>query len=152
LSPLQTWQSSDPLGELSTTLQGLTAAFTPALLTDLTDVVHDVAYLLRAPTANTTKALLATASDLLNLDTVPKILAAGTALEQIITPDVINHLAQLDVDTLLEDFGKMYTIVKNAVNAYSPFITTMTSLLSEINIPPGCSSLCFETSSPMLPW
>jgi hypothetical protein len=136
LNPLQTLQSSDPLGKLSTTLQGLTTAFPPALLADLTDVVHDAAYLLRAPTTNTTKALLATASELLNLDTVPKILAAGTALGQIITPDVINHLAQLDVDTLLEDFGKMYTTVKNAINAYSPFITNMISLLSGINIPP----------------
>jgi hypothetical protein len=136
LSPLQSRQSSDPLSELLTTLQGLTAALTPALLTDLIDAVHDTAYLLRAPTTNTTLALIATTYELLNPDTVRKIFAAGTALGQMITPEVINHLAQFDINTLLGGLVKVYITVKNIINAYSPLVTNMASFLLGLDIRP----------------
>ncbi|KAL3465798.1 metal binding domain of Ada-domain-containing protein [Aspergillus heterothallicus] len=92
--------------ELSTILQGLNDALTPSLLTDLTDVT-----------------LLAAASELLNPNTVPKILAAGTVIEQIIRPDVISRVQQLDLATLLGDFSTV------------PLITSVASLLPEINLP-----------------
>jgi len=136
LNPLQSRQSSDPLSELLTTLQGLTAALTPALLTDLIDAVHDTAYLLRAPTTNMTKALIATTYELLNPDTVRKIFAAGTALGQMITPEVINHLAQFDINTLLGSLVKVYITVKNSINAYSPLVTNMASFPLGLDIPP----------------
>ncbi|KAL2814619.1 hypothetical protein BJX63DRAFT_431273 [Aspergillus granulosus] len=99
------------------TLQRLAGTLSPAVLTDLTEIVYDAAYLLRAPTANTTKALPAIASNLLK-------------------PDIASGIPVFYLATFLRDSRGVYTAVDNTPSILSDIGILPETVKSVIHIQP----------------
>ncbi|KAL4806043.1 hypothetical protein BDV18DRAFT_160113 [Aspergillus unguis] len=128
--------SSSLGGDLSTLLDGLSGLAAPNLLSDLEDVVHDAAYLLRAPTANNTKSLLGTASELLNPSTANQLLDAARTLQRIITPEAVSELEKLDLGEVFKDIRQIYTTAKSLLNGDSGLLSmkNIETIFNKLNI------------------
>lgn len=109
--------SGDPLGGLSGYLNGATGLLSPSLMPDLEEVIHDAAYILRGPTTKNTKALLDSAHELINPDTVAKIISAVHVAQSIITPEAIAELEKVDLAQVLADIGYLWTKGKSVLSS-----------------------------------
>lgn len=116
-SPTSTSKSGDPLGDLSKYLSGAGGLLSPSLLPDLEEVVHDAAYLLKAPTTKNTKALLGSAFDLLNPDSVNKITSAIHTAQGIVTPEVVDELKKVQLAEVFDDIGYLWTQGKSVLGS-----------------------------------
>ena len=108
--------SGDPLGDLSKYLNGAGGLLSPSLLPDLEEVVHDAAYLLKAPTTKNTKILLGSAFDLLNPDSVDKITSTIHTAQDIITPEVVDELKKVHLVEVFDDIGYFWNKGKSVLS------------------------------------
>lgn len=118
-SPTSTSSNTDSgglLGDLPKYLDGAGGLLSPSLLPDLEEVVHDAAYLLKAPTTKDTKVLLGSAFDLLNPDSVKKITSAVHTAQGIITPEVVDELKKVHLAEVFGDIGSLWTQGKGVLD------------------------------------
>lgn len=109
--------SGNPLGDFSGYLNGAGGLLSPSLLPDLEEVIHDAAYILRGPTTKNTKTLLGSAFDLINPDSVDKIVSTIHTAQDIITPEAIDELKKVQLAEVFYDIGYLWTKGKSVLGS-----------------------------------
>lgn len=114
--------SGNILNEIEDLLKGVTGLLSPTLLSDLEEVVHDAATLLKGDTTTNTKSLLAAAYKLLNPNSANEIINAVHVAQRIVTPQAITELEEVNLAEVLKDIGTIYTKIKDFVENYKSYI------------------------------
>jgi hypothetical protein len=114
---------TDLLAQLASSLKGIQELLSPTSLSNINEVITDLATLFKAPTTNQTKALIGTASNLLGSDSVTNLIGQLPTLlgsvSGILTPALITNVTDL---------------VGNAHNLLTPTFVSQTKGL--INVAP----------------